>query len=88
MELENMGVPKVFLSRLTANVLSEIYCLAVSRLLVHGAIDKLPVRVPDWYANPGPTDALVNENLQILSEPALRNSRSLLSQLKFRDTRS
>ena len=81
-----MGVPTVFLSGLTANVLSEIYWLAVSRFLVHGAIDKVPV--PDCYANPGLTDALVNENLQILSEPALRNSRSLLSQLKFRDTRS
>ena len=53
------------LSGLTANALSEIYCLAVSRLLVHWAIDKLPVRVPDCY-----------EKLQILSEPTLKFFKS------------
>ena len=50
MELENMGVPHVFLSGLTAITLSEIYCLVVSRLLAYGAIDKLPVRVSNCYA--------------------------------------
>ena len=42
MELENMGVPTVFLSGLTANVPSEIYCLAVScqcKLIKHIKVD-------------------------------------------------
>ena len=73
-----MGVPHVFLSGLTANTLSEIYCLAVSQshLLVYGAIDKLPVRVLNYYDNPGLTDKLVDEKLQFLSEPTLKFFKS------------
>ena len=56
--------------------MSELYCLTVSCLLAHGAIDKLLVRVPDCYANPGLTDALVNEKLKILREPICRFFKS------------
>ena len=48
----------------------------MSRLLADGEIDKIPVRVPNCYANPGLTDTLVDEKLQILSEPTLKFSKS------------
>ena len=51
MELVKLGVPLVFLSRLTANVICEVYCLSISRLLAKGAIDKIPVSVPRCCAN-------------------------------------
>ena len=70
------GVLSVFLSRLSAYEVCETYCLTISRLLVHGAFDKLPVRVPDCYANPGLTDALVDEKLKILIEQILKFFKS------------
>ena len=69
-----MGVPYVFLNGLTAKTLSEIYCLAVSDLLAYVAIDI--VRVSNSYDNPGLTDMLVDEKLQIISEPTLKFFKS------------
>ena len=46
MELVKLGVPLAFLSRLTANVVCDVYYLSISKLLAKGAIDKLPISVP------------------------------------------
>ena len=54
-ELGNMRVPLVFLTKPSANVLSEVYCLFSSQLLIQGAIERLPIRVPKCYAHPGIT---------------------------------
>ena len=50
--------------------------MAVSCILAYGGIDELPVRVPNCYANQGLTDKLVDEKLQILSEPTLKFFKS------------
>ena len=48
----------------------------MSCILAYGGIDELPVRVPNCYANQGLTDKLVDEKLQILSEPTLKFFKS------------
>ena len=63
--------PHVLLSGLSANLLFEDYCLVASRLLVHCAIDKLPVLVPNCYTNPRLTDELLEQKLKIISESIL-----------------
>ena len=45
----------------------------LSRLL---AIDNIPVRVPDCYANPRLTDALVDKKLKIFCESILKFIKS------------
>ena len=66
-ELANLGIPRSSLERLEPHAMSEVYCLASSRLLEHGAIDRLPAFVPKCYANKGLTSSLVIEKMQILS---------------------
>ena len=67
-----MGVPHVFLAKLSANIVAEIYCLTSFQLLAKGAIDRLPVLVPRCYANPGLTSKLFEEKMSILSENTLK----------------
>ena len=64
MELENMGVPHVLLSRLSVNELCEIYCFITTQLMVMGDIDNIPFKVPDCL---GLTDALLEKKLMIIS---------------------
>jgi hypothetical protein len=67
MKLINIGVPLVFLSGLKANILYEVYCMLISRLLAKGAIEKLPVLVHICYANPG-IKKFFEDKLVILNE--------------------
>jgi hypothetical protein len=77
MELQNMGVPLISLEILSTNYLCELYCLAMKLLLAHGAIDKLPVKVPSCYAHPGLTVELCMEKLSFVSGPVSNSSRGV-----------
>ena len=61
LEMVNQGVTKDILPALRANYLQEVYCLLISRLLVH--------RVIDNFQKIGLTDPLVE--LQIIIGPIL-----------------
>jgi hypothetical protein len=68
-ELLNMGFPPVSIEPLSTNYLCEVYCLCMKLLLAHGAIDKLPVKVPVCYAHPKLTAELCKEKLAAVSGP-------------------
>ena len=65
--LANLGIPRISLERLEPHALSEVFCLVTSRLLEHGAIDRLPAFVPKSYVNQDLTMSLVIEKMKILS---------------------
>ena len=60
-ELGNMGVPHVFLSKLSCNILEEVFCMTSSQLLGHGAIERLPILVNKCYAHPDIPHVLFEE---------------------------
>jgi hypothetical protein len=60
-----MGVPLVFLTKLSSNVLSEVFGLFSSQLLKKGSIERLPISVPKGYANQGITQGLFEEKMSI-----------------------
>ena len=72
-----MGVPLVFLSKLSSNVLSEVFCLFSSQLLKKGAIERLPISIPKCNAHPGITQSLFEEKMSILSPNILKYFKSV-----------
>ena len=66
----------MFLSKLSYNVMSKIFCLFGSQLLRTGAIKILPIGVPRCYAHPGITQSLFEDQISILSSNILKFLKS------------